>query len=118
MSEQFHILLHIIVDDAQPDEMPLLQIRGKALAYACGRPGEPSEALLILAAKPEVAACLDYDATRAFWAALLRRLGIDDVMKLGWGAVTSGRHAGDGDQCEGIHRSGEHTATAWALRES
>jgi hypothetical protein len=82
VTDRLHTLLRSIVDDAQPNEANLLKIIGQALAHVCGRPADPPDALLALAATPEVAARLNSDSTKAFWVALLRRLGVERVMTL------------------------------------
>jgi hypothetical protein len=82
VTEQLQTLLRSIVDDANPHEKDVLVLLGVALGRVCERPGEPSEALLALAATPQVASLFAQDMAGSFWAALLRRFGVEAVIAL------------------------------------
>jgi hypothetical protein len=82
VTEQLQTLLRSIVDDADPREAQVLVLLGIALGCVCERPGEPSEALLALAVTPRVASLFTQDMAGDFWAALLRRFGVEAVTAL------------------------------------
>jgi hypothetical protein len=82
VTDQLQTLLRSIVDDADPGEGEILVLLGFALGRVCGRPGEPSDTLLSLAMTPKVASLFVGDMTSSFWAALVRKFGVDAVLSL------------------------------------
>jgi hypothetical protein len=77
-----HALLRGVIDDADPRETELLVVLGAALDLVCQGPREPPADLLALAATPHVASRLAHDEARAFWATLLRHVGVAAVVAL------------------------------------